>query len=88
MDLFYRTKPKSDPAKIEQIKSWIYQLLSVDSDTPISISQLLCTETGCPPLETVIAIMTIPVKQYKIHQSLDDISYADIVEAIQNNCVS
>jgi hypothetical protein len=42
---------------------------------------------GCPPVETVIAIMIVPVKQYKIHKSLDDISYTDIVEIIENNCV-
>jgi hypothetical protein len=87
MDLFSRTKPKSDPAKVEQVKAWIYQILEIDSDVSVSISQLRCTEVDCPPLETVLAIMTIPVKQYKIHKSLDDISYADIVEIIENNCV-
>ncbi|AFY99189.1 hypothetical protein [Calothrix sp. PCC 6303] len=81
MNLFSRSKTKSNPAKTEEVKNWIYQILEINSDIPISISQLHCTEAGCPPLETVIAIMTNPVKQCKIHKSLDEISYTDIVEA-------
>ncbi len=78
MSLFSRNKPKANPEKIQQLKAWVYQILAVDPETLISISQLTCREPGCPPIETVIAVMTHPVQQYKIHKAVDDIHEADL----------
>lgn len=83
MDLFSRAGSKADPRKIEQLKTWTYELLELDWEIPVSVSQLRCTEPGCPPLETVVAVMTNPAKQYKIHKSIDAIEYTDICTAIQ-----
>ncbi|MBT9317866.1 hypothetical protein [Leptothoe spongobia] len=74
---------KISPAQLQQLKAWVYQTLSLDeSSTPVSISQLTCTEPGCPPLETVIAVMTQPPKTYKIHQPAVEIEKDDIVQAL------
>jgi hypothetical protein len=78
MNLFSQDKPKADPKQIQQIKSWVYRILEVDSRIPISISQLACKKPGCPPIETVIAIMSTPVQQYKIHKAANDIDEIDI----------
>ncbi len=67
-----------NPLKTKQIKEWLHQTLQLDEEISISLSQLSCTEPGCPPIETVIAIMTSPVQQYKIHKSIEDIQYTDI----------
>jgi hypothetical protein len=80
MSLFSRNKPKADPEKIQQIKTWAYQILAVDAETLISISQLACREPGCPPIETVITVMTHPVQQYKLHKAANDIQEADLYE--------
>lgn len=80
MDLFSQNKPKADPKHIQQIKSWVYRILEVDAGVPISISQLACHEPGCPPLETVIAVMTQPIQQYKIHKAVNEIDEVDICE--------
>ena len=69
---------KSSSEKIKQIKQWIYQALQIDDEIYISLSQLQCTEPGCPPVETVINIMTNPVQQYKVHKSIAEIEYTDI----------
>ncbi|MEL6777956.1 MAG: hypothetical protein AAFO06_11930 [Cyanobacteria bacterium J06597_16] len=50
---------------------------------PISISQLKCTEPGCPPLETVIAVMSQPPQTYKIHRPAAEIERADVIKAIR-----
>jgi len=84
MNLFSKAHPKANPKKIRQLKAWIYELLELNGEIPVSISQLHCTEPGCPPLETVIAVMTNPAKQYKIHKSIDAIGYADIFAAIKS----
>jgi hypothetical protein len=69
---------KASSLAIGQIKQWIYQALEIDDEISISLSQLQCTEPGCPPIETVINVMTNPVQQYKIHKSIAEIEYTDI----------
>jgi hypothetical protein len=78
MNLFSQNKPKADPEKVQDIKNWVYRILEVDSDTSISINQLACKEAGCPPIETVIVVMSTPIRQYKIHKAVNDIDEIDI----------
>ncbi len=73
---------KISPAQLKQLKSWVYQTLSLDESIPVSISQLTCTEPGCPSLETVIAVMTQPPKAYKIHQPAAEIGESDLAQAL------
>ncbi|MBE9212951.1 hypothetical protein IQ247_09670 [Plectonema cf. radiosum LEGE 06105] len=75
---FGKQSQKASYQNIKQIKQWIYQALQIDDEISISLSQLQCTEPGCPPIETVINIMTNPVQQYKIHKSIAEIEYTDI----------
>lgn len=74
---------KISPTQLQQLKSWVYQVLSLDTQTPVSISQLTCTEPGCAPLETVIAVMTQPPQTYKIHQPAADIGEEDVVRVLK-----
>lgn len=85
MDLFSQAKPKADPEKVQQLKTLIYEILKIDSEIPVSISQLQCSEPDCPPIETVIAVMTNPAQQYKIHKSVAEINQTDISKLIQSN---
>lgn len=80
MNLFSQGKPKVDLEKIQDIKNWVYRILEVDPGMTISISQLACKEPGCPPIETVIAVMSAPVQQYKIHKAVNDIEEKDIFD--------
>jgi hypothetical protein len=77
-------KPQVNSGQSKQVKEWIYQVLEINEEIPISLSQLRCTEPNCPPVETVIAVMTSPVKQYKIHKPIAEIIYTDIAELIQH----
>lgn len=83
MNLFSQSRPKSNPAAIQQIKAWVYDLLKLDAEIGISISQLQCTEPGCPPIETVITILSQPAQQYKIHKALDDIERDALIRLFQ-----
>ena len=85
MDLFSQAKPKAEPEKVQYLKTLIYEILEIDSEIPVSISQLQCSEPDCPPIETVIAVMTNPAQQYKIHKSVAEINQADISKLIQVN---
>ena len=78
MNLFAKSTSKTDLSQIKQIKTWVYQELKINTETPISINQLQCHEPDCPPIETVIAIMNTPPQQYKIHKPVSQIVEADI----------
>ena len=82
MSLFGAPTPKVSTAQIQQLKSWVYEALTLGPDTSVSISQLRCTEPGCPPVETVIAVMTQPPKTYKIHSPVSDLTQQDVVDAL------
>ncbi|PSB47339.1 hypothetical protein [Chroococcidiopsis sp. CCNUC1] len=83
MNLFSKSNARAEPERVQQIKTWIYELLQLDLDTPISIIQLRCNEPGCPLLETAIAVMTVPTKTYKIHKPIAEIAFTDIANAMQ-----
>jgi len=53
-----------------------------DTDVTILVTELTCTEPGCPPTETVIALMHPGApRQYKIHKPLVDVTASDISSA-------
>ena len=78
MNLFAKSTPKANSENLQPIKDWVYQILDLDSKILISIKQLQCHEPDCPPVETVIAIMTSPPQQYKIHKPISEITEIDI----------
>jgi hypothetical protein len=75
--------PAADSTVITQLKGWVYEALALSQDIPISISQLQCTEPGCPPLETVIAVMTHPPQTYQIHKPAAAIQLDDVRHHLQ-----
>lgn len=80
MTLFSHRQQKADLGKIKTIKTWVYEALAISKDIPISISQLTCTEPGCPPIETVISVMKTPTETYKLHKAVGQIQYDDICQ--------
>ncbi|ESA35767.1 hypothetical protein N836_10535 [Leptolyngbya sp. Heron Island J] len=83
MNLFSQSRPKPNLAALQQIKTWVYDLLKLDPDIGISVSQLQCKEPDCPPIETVITILSQPAQQYKIHKALDDVEQVDLIRLFQ-----
>ncbi|MEM9806336.1 MAG: hypothetical protein AAF959_13745 [Cyanobacteria bacterium P01_D01_bin.56] len=83
MGLFDSAAPnKISSTQLKQLKEWVYQALTLDDSIHVSISQLTCTEPGCPPIETVIAVMTQPPQTYKIHRPAAEILEDHIVQAL------
>jgi len=84
MNLFKQQRPTAKPEDIQHLKAWTQEILDLPADVPISISQLQCHEPGCPPIETVIAVMTQPTQTFKIHAAAGDISREAVAEAIEH----
>jgi hypothetical protein len=66
--------------KIKEIKQWVQDALALPPETTILITELACTEPGCPPLETVVALLRGPANnvQQKIHRSIADVTKEEI----------
>ena len=83
MSLFSKSRPKRNLAALQQIKTWVYDLLKLDPELHISVNQLECKEPCCPPIETVITVMSHPAQTYKIHKAVDDIERDDLVRLFE-----
>ena len=86
-DLFGRG-PRTDPKGIAEVKEWAAEVFRLGADVSVMVTELRCTEPGCPPLETVIAILDRPgqPRQFKIHKAIADLAFADVLQVAQGTC--
>lgn len=75
-------RPKRDLSLIRQIKDWAYECLPISADATVSVMELECREPGCPPLETVVAVMEDGkgTRQWKLHKPIPVVTRADLDE--------
>lgn len=69
-----------DPGQVERIKAWTRATWALSEEATVMVTELECREAGCPPIETVIALLEGPGKtrQFKIHKPAGDVSLADV----------
>lgn len=66
------------------LKQLARELLDVDDETIVMVTELQCTEPGCPPIETVIAVLRVGAReQIKIHKPLAEVTRDDVVAALR-----
>lgn len=57
----------------------------VEDGVRILVTELTCTEPGCPPTETVIALMHPGApQQFKIHKPLAEVTEEDVMRAFSS----
>ena len=80
------TRPKYQRNQVVQIKKWAIESFELTEDTSVLVTELQCTEEGCPPLETVIAILEGPgqTRQYKLHKALVEVALSDVAALVKN----
>jgi hypothetical protein len=73
-------RPKRDIALIRKIKDWAYECLPISAESTVSVMELECREPGCPPIETVIAVMEQgkETRQWKFHKSIPEVTREDL----------
>lgn len=83
MDLLNRP-PAARPETIARIRAWVVSAWPGDTPGLITVTQLRCLESGCPPIETVIVVAPAPGKQHRfaVHVPADDLTEVDIRDAI------
>jgi hypothetical protein len=67
-------------AAIAAVKNAVSLQVGLGEDDYVMVTELRCAEEGCPPLETVIAVLRKDQQKrtYKIHKPISDITSADL----------
>ncbi len=70
--------PRRDPETVARIRAWVRGEIE-DDETTVLVTELACTEPGCPPLETVIGLLNESGQvQHKLHKPLAEVTKADV----------
>ncbi|MGH7217568.1 MAG: hypothetical protein ACREIG_10065 [Nitrospiraceae bacterium] len=69
-----------DLDQADRIKTWARAAWALSGEATVMVTELECREPGCPPIETVIALLEGPGKtrQYKIHKATGEVIQADV----------
>jgi hypothetical protein len=82
--------PRNDErrsAAIRTLKATARTLFEANDDDAVLVNELSCTEPGCPPIETVVALLRAGVepRQVKIHKPAVEVTEDDLRLAIQRD---
>ena len=69
----------------KQIKEWVVACLSdFSAQIQVLVTELECAEPGCPPKETVIALIypNAAPRQFKVFKAITDVTEADVSVAL------
>jgi hypothetical protein len=73
------TRPRPDGAAIARVKAWLAATLGPDDGRTIVVSELTCSEPGCPPVETVIGLLGEgEPARWKLHKPVADVTEDDV----------
>ncbi len=74
--MFDRLSGTGSSKKTRIVKDWIREFALVPDEFSILVTELKCTEPGCPPLETVVALLgpNAVSCQQKVHLAIEEIT--------------
>jgi len=75
---------RADPAAASRVRAWAQAALGPDDETAFAVSEIACTDPGCPGSETVILVMAPGrrTRACKIPKLLDDVTEQDVSRAL------
>jgi hypothetical protein len=82
--LSLRPKPV-DRSHNERVKTGVFEALGRNPDIGISVSEILCSDPGCPGEETVILVM-VPLRKTaacKVSKAMAEVTDDDIRDALK-----
>jgi hypothetical protein len=80
-----RTPGQPGPSpQLRELKETVRTLLGLDDDTAVMVRQLACTEPGCAPLETVVAVLPMDgaARRWTLLQPAEQITEDDLRHAL------
>jgi hypothetical protein len=78
-----RQDPAGRSEARRRLKELALRILDAGEEDAILVNELRCSEPGCPPLETVIALLRErgERREVKIHKPIEDITEEDLRSA-------
>lgn len=69
---------------IRALKTVARSLFQASEDDGVVVTELQCTEPGCPPVETVVALLRAGCepRQVKVHKAVVDVTEDDLRHAL------
>lgn len=83
MELMRKTAQLS---RLREVKEWVREGLALPPAATVLVSELECKEPGCPPLETMIAILHGPGQrtERKIHLAVAELTRERILQLFRD----
>ncbi len=81
--MLINTTPRSpNRERVRQVKEALRAALSLPDGATVTVTELACREEGCPPIETVVALLRPdgPPLQHKLHKTTDAVDAEDLVQ--------
>ncbi len=80
--------PRNDErrvAAIRALKATARALFDAGEDDAVVVNELQCTEPGCPPIETVVALLRAGAepRQVKVHKPAVEVTEDDLRAALR-----
>ena len=74
---------RSGAAATGQVRRWVEEQLGLDEPITVLVTELACHEPGCPPIETVIALLGARgSKTWKIPCPAAELAAADVAAVL------
>lgn len=75
---------KPDAAALARVKAWALAVLDAAPDTALTVNEIVCTDPGCPGVETVLLVMEPgrKTRACKIPKALEDVTDEDVRAAL------
>ena len=85
MDLFAKRNPKKSH-RTQQIKARVAELLELDPEATVMVTELNCQDDDCPEVETVIAIFRAHQQKIQItlHSGIEEMTDAEVEQLCRN----
>lgn len=64
----------------ERVRNWTRERFLLQMDETILVTELACSVSGCPPLETIVAFWTMDGRrhQFKVFKPVDQVMPEDL----------
>ena len=72
-------------SRAAHIAELVRTTLALPDDVAVTVQQLTCREPGCPPVETVIAVLGAPRRRWTLHHPLTDIGDETVTRLLLDN---
>jgi hypothetical protein len=69
---------------VRRVKAWVAAHAVMGENDAVMVTELQCSEEGCPPIETVLALLRPghePLK-WKVHKPVVEVAESDVSDAI------